>query len=553
MSSTIVTTVEAVARALSALESAMPQDVPPALRDRLAAAKSALLRDEISIVVSGLFKAGKSTLINRLARWEILPSGGFPETGAPAILTRRKPRAVRARSRSGEVLNIAAETAAIAAQTSLYDKDGARRPASALASEIEIDAPKLQLGARARLIDLPGLRDTEEMDRVALKVAAEADLVLWVFRSEPAFSEQDTEFLSFLVQTSGPHVVQLVLNVFGASDKDAKTSWRDFLKTKLAAHRAGLRRSAESIGLTEGHVERLCVVDARRLRRDLLGVTFGGRQLFKLLAAASKRSDLVVRRARLPRVASAIGVAQAWLSLSLDDADQELTAAKKRWETYQARLAQRKRIEDGISAAVTAAFVGLDRELASAAQAAGAGISPSGFEPGASVQGPLEQQAATILTARASRLAATAATLAADSEVRQFPLDGTSIIIGSFMDAPGRGGAKLEELASAAEAAIAHVALPKPKWSWGRVGSFFKGEDKGVDDAISEARAGLRNAATSAAREFLGRKSKVDASLRSILQFVPIEDVAKPDPSRVESLHRAMTECEKTLALVRSI
>lgn len=547
MSSTAANTIEAVARALTEFETSLPEDCPVAVRERLRMAKSALMKEEITIVVSGLFKAGKSTLINRLARWDILPSGGFPETGAPAILRQRKPPAVRARTRGGGVTVIEGETAAIAAKTSLHDKDGVRRPANSLAAEIEIDAPKLQLGKRARLIDLPGLRDTAEMDEIALRVAAEADLVLWVFRSEPAFSEQDSEFLRFLVQTSGPHVVQLVLNVFESSDGDPKASWRDFLKKKLDAHRAGLVRAAPGIGLVEAHVERLCVVDARRLRRAVIGVTFGGRQLFKLLAAASKRSDRLVRRARLPRVASAVGLANDWLAPALEDAEQAFAAAKSSWETYQARLDKRKAIEDACSAAVSAAFAGLDRELANAAQAAGARIGRASFEPGASVQGPLEQEAATILTSRATRLAAAAATLAADPEVQSFPQDGASLIFGSFID--GRQvGASVEMLASAAEASIAHVALPKPKWSWGRVGSFFKGEDKGVDDAISEARTELRSAASSAAREFLGRKSSVERGVKSAVQLVPIEAVGKPDPSRLEACRRAKSACDKLLA-----
>lgn len=550
MSSTAANTIDMVARALAVFESSLPEDCPPSVRERLRIAKSALTREEITIVVSGLFKAGKSTLINRLARWDILPSGGFPETGAPAILRQRKPRAVRARARDGDVTLIEGETAAIAAKTSLHDKDGVRKSANSLAAEIEIDAPKLQLGKRARLIDLPGLRDTAEMDEIALRVAAEADLVLWVFRSEPAFSEQDSEFLSFLVQASGPQVVQLVLNVFESSGRDPKVAWRDFQKKKLPAHRAGLLKSAPDIGLVKEHVERLCVVDARRLRRAVLGVTFGGRQLFKLLAAASKRSDLLVRRARLPRVSSAVGVANNWLTSALDEAERAFAAAKSSWETYQSRLVKRKTIEDACSAAVSAAFAGLDRELASAAQTAAARISRASFEPGASVQGPLEQEAATILTARATRLAAVATTLAADPEVHAFPHNGANIIFGSFM-AAGRGGASLEALADAAEAAIANVALPKPKWSWGRVGSFFKGEDKGVDDAISDARAALRSAASSAAREFLGRKSSVEAGVKSAVQLIPIEQVAKPDPSRLELLRRSKAECDKLLLLAQ--
>ena len=123
------------------------------------------------------------------------------------------PQQVKVYDRQGKGTEIASHPHAIAEHTSLYDRTGVRRPVEALASHVEIQAPRLRLNERTVLIDLPGLRDTREMDAVALGMATEADLILWVFRSEPAFSEQDAEFLSILVSTCGPHVVRLLINV----------------------------------------------------------------------------------------------------------------------------------------------------------------------------------------------------------------------------------------------------------------------------------------------------------------------------------------------------
>ena len=78
--------IEAVARAARVFLELLPAGCPEELRELVVFTLRTLEREEAHIAVAGLFKAGKSTLINRLARWDILPSGDLPETGAPALL-----------------------------------------------------------------------------------------------------------------------------------------------------------------------------------------------------------------------------------------------------------------------------------------------------------------------------------------------------------------------------------------------------------------------------------------------------------------------------------
>ena len=196
------------------------------------------------------------------------------------------------------------------------------------------------------LIDLPGLRDTREMDAVALDMAMEADLILWVFRSEPAFSEQDAEFLSILVSTCGPHVVRLLINVICPNDD--KIVWRAFTQHKLQAHRASLSRHIKDIGLSEKHVETLCVLNARLLRRSWFLSGFGGRELFRLLQSASRKSDEQVKRARYVRVKSAFETCGQWLAYEREEVEREFQRTKAVRDEYERRVARREKIKSEI-------------------------------------------------------------------------------------------------------------------------------------------------------------------------------------------------------------
>ena len=80
--------IDATASALRGCIESAPADVPAIVKSRLEKALRTLERDEVQVAVAGLFKAGKSTLVNRLAKWDILPTGGLPETGAPGTLRR---------------------------------------------------------------------------------------------------------------------------------------------------------------------------------------------------------------------------------------------------------------------------------------------------------------------------------------------------------------------------------------------------------------------------------------------------------------------------------
>lgn len=527
--------VEAVTRDVKAVLAAMPADAPDHIRHRLQKALTTLERAETYIAVAGLFKAGKSTLLNRLARWAILPSRGLPETGAPALVRRRKPQAAWATDRSGRKRQIDATPEGIAQQTSLYNQDGVRRDTADMAAFVEVDAPLLDVSDNTVLIDLPGLRDTNEMDQVALEMALEADVIFWVFRSEPAFSEQDTEFLSYLIAACGAHLIQFVLNVV-QSDKSAK-AWAEFQKRQLFAHRSALTKASAELGLPPEKAQELCVVDASRMRKAWFGVTFGGRQMYKRLRSLSRRSDEQVKLARFVRVASALALCSAWLAPEQDEAERRFADEQARFETYQARLKRREQLIEEINQAVASAFSGVESEIRGIGDSAAGQVSRSGFSVGAEMAGPLIGGGSSVILTRAKRLVAALTAIANDSELDGLSVAAADEVIAAFALGQASGTAA-EKISRSVEGQVGSIRTGKPKLSFGRLVSWVKGQDSEVDAVIDSTRSALRSAASQLGAKAKAREAEVRVRAQRLLKPSPLAPVAPPDPKRITALRQ---------------
>lgn len=531
--------VRAISRAVSDCIESTPNSTPAELRARLQRALITLEREDTYIVVSGLFTAGKSTLINRLAHWDILPSCGFLKTGAPALLRQRTPRAARAVRHDGSVRDIEASPDSIATETSLYMADGRRRALDELAKSIELDVPALKLGSHCVLIDLPGLRDMPDLDEVALHTAMEADLLVWVFRSEPAFSEQDREFLGLLVDRCGQQVVQLVLNVRRAdSDVDG---WGDFLRKGLLAHKTGLEKHVCDGGLEQRHVDGLIVVDAVKLRLGWFGETFGGRELHALLRAMSRKNWPDVQVARIARVASAIDAYACWLGPYLKEAERIFEEEHFCYTLFREAEQWRALLQKKASCAVDNAFKGLDNALDKAADEAAARVTNTGFEADRDVATPLIHGAASLLEARVSQLVVDMTTIASSPETDSLSAKNVSTIVNAFAFGDSDLEAHGEDaIATAVTEEIGEVVTSKPTMSVARVLSWLGGRDSGVEDAAREARCTLRSRAKSFSKTINNRKSMVQAVVAGSLHFRPLQKAPEPDPSQLDQLKASM-------------
>lgn len=524
-----------LATALGACLKEAPSDLPAVLRDRLKTSLQTLEREEIHIAVAGLFKAGKSTLINRLAGWNILPTGSLPETGAPALLRSCSPASVRVKYRGRDLLSINPASEVISSYSSLYTDDGSRKPLDQIAEWVEIDAPRLKLAKRIVIIDLPGLRDTADMDEIALEYALQADIILWVFRSEPAFSEQDTAFLDFLLSVCGPHVLQLVLNAF-ATDEDPK-NWRVRRKTSLNAQRESLYRSASILDIPAAVVDKMLIVDARRFKRSFWGAGNGARDIDRFLKSVGKLSSEKVKRSRFTRIAKSVEHTQAWLMEPLEEAEQNYRQASDAYAVYSTRLTHRDSLMSQLNGLVERAFFGLDEEIKEAASSAARRARADTFEPGKIISGPLIEQATLSVCSRASALAANCIALAQDEEFVGLPTNASEQICEMFA-IDNASGEPFQRVADSINAAVQTVRFDQPELSWGRIGSWFKGKDSEVESSRTRAEVSLNRQAKSLSESVQQRRHAVSNLVRSLLKLRPVEEVAMPDRSRLSSLEQ---------------
>lgn len=526
----------------------MPGSTPVELRSQLQRAIVTLHRKETYIVVSGLFKAGKSTLINQLARWDILPSGNLPETGAPVILKQRKSRAVRTVSYDGSIKIIEASRDSVATETSLYMADGRRRALEELARSVEIDAPELKLGSHCSLIDLPGLRDSNAMDEIALQTALEADLLIWVFRSEPAFSEQDGEFLTSLVTMCGAHAVQLVLNVRStASDMHALEK---FQRNGLLTHMTALEHHVQNSVLEQRHIDDLIVVDALQLRHGWFGETFGGRELHTLLRTTSRKSLPEVQTGRFLRVAAAIDAYAAWLSSYLKEAERVFEADNLRFKAFREREQQRAFLQKQASDAVDIAFKGLSQALDKAADDAAVRVTNTGFEAGRDVASPLINSMVTIVETRVDQLIARISSITTNPELECLSPKNVNAIMNGFVSGDlSRKVSRKYAIAIAIAEEIGEVRTAKPRISFGRFVSWIVGSDSEIEKAVSEARHALRSRAKSLSEKLNDRKSTIQTIVESSLHFTTLQSTPKPNPVQLEQLKKAM----QTVTIAREL
>lgn len=525
----------------------MPDVVPTELRQQMAKALSTLERDEVHIAVAGLFKAGKSTLINRLAGAEILPSSGFPETGAPALLRRRRPLSARVSTGHGETIAIAPTPQSIAQYTSLYTPDGIRRPNREIAQYIEIDAPALRVARNMVLIDLPGLRDTAEMDAIALDMALEADLILWVFRSEPAFSEQDAGFLEYLVSTCGAHVIVPVLN--GFLDEHGGRLWKMFLRDKLPAHLSALRSAGPTIGLEATQVDEILAVDASQMRRRWFGETFGARTIDRFLKRVGKRSSSEVKLARFKRVARTAELARQYIETPLTSERTLYEAQLMLFNAYVDRQRRRKELSEEINRALDDAFAGLTDELRAAGVVAAARARSLSFSVGADVSSALAEAATQIVWRRASELTQRAISVGRDSEFGPIS-DGAVELIAGTMALSAHNGSAFEIVSHSVHAAVGTVIFDQPKLSWGRVASWLKGEDSEVAASRDRACKALNERAMRVAELVQNRRSSVRSVIDKTLILKPLEFVPSPSKTKLDELEQATASLDVLLRIL---
>ena len=205
-------------------------------REIVERARRRLVEPRVSIAFGGLFKAGKSTLINGLLGRPVLPTDALPETGAACGIrsgTEDRARLIRRDDPTPQPIDVAD----IRRRTGLVDSDGRRREEQASeVDRIELTLAGIPIPVGAEWIDCPGIDDSPEMSAAAAQAAEGADLLVWVLSSRHPLTEPEMAFLADRIERAGPASLLFVLNLIGGPGGSVDADrLLDALEPKLAA------------------------------------------------------------------------------------------------------------------------------------------------------------------------------------------------------------------------------------------------------------------------------------------------------------------------------
>jgi signal recognition particle receptor subunit beta len=166
---------------LAELEQAIPEQQPVlrGMRDQLSAR-------QIRIVVLGEAKRGKSSLINALVGFDLLPTGVIPVTSVATVVRRASTDAVRVTYQGGRVEPVEMEE--VAEYVSEDRNPGNRRGVES----VEILVGDLPWEGSLAFVDTPGTGSVDELhDRVSATASNTMDVALFVLSSDPPVTARE--------------------------------------------------------------------------------------------------------------------------------------------------------------------------------------------------------------------------------------------------------------------------------------------------------------------------------------------------------------------------
>jgi hypothetical protein len=267
--------------------------IPATLLDDLNAAIEPPKVSTISIAIVAPFNSGKSTLINRLIGRSLLPTRDFTETGT-SVRLRNGDEWSAAAYDTDKRRPIEPTAAALMEVTSLLDIHGERRASEQIARDVLIEVPGARLPAAVTLIDTPGLNDGAAMNDRSVRIAAEADRVIYLLASRHFLAESDLNNLTLLLSSRDPSTIHLALN--GFLDAPTQSRWGAFLSDRLPLYRDRLCQRLPDIGLSDGHIDEIAVVCAAEPADGSdLGLS-NFRHTLELISAEARRDAIGTRK-----------------------------------------------------------------------------------------------------------------------------------------------------------------------------------------------------------------------------------------------------------------
>jgi dynamin family protein len=206
---------------------------------RLDELRQRLVTDRFQLAVLGQFKRGKSTLLNALLGFPILPTAVVPLTAIPTFVQAGRRPCVRSvflsekeeEFEAGRPEELADRVAALVTEDA--------NPNNVLGlSRVEIRLPVRLLERGVVLIDTPGVGSTfRHNTERAEAVLPECDAALFVVSPDPPITEVEIDYLAQVQATVSRLII--VLNKIDAVESDDLAPATAFLR-RMLAERAGL-------------------------------------------------------------------------------------------------------------------------------------------------------------------------------------------------------------------------------------------------------------------------------------------------------------------------
>jgi hypothetical protein len=338
----------------------------PDVAARLRKIAGAIGEEQVTVNFGGVFKAGKSTMMNAVIGRDILPVDDVPDTGAICcLLSGQEDSAVVVEA--GRRRAIPCTTEAIRAEITLLSAQGERRSEVAAIERAEIVLKECVIPRNACWVDSPGYNDTAEMDERTRRSAAYADVLAWVLTSRQLLSQVEMEFLSAHIKESGPASVVFILNGFLRGDTAGE--WEQF-KSKSAPQLINkVAHYGPDMGFPDQAPPAVLPVAGRAMCKSGQN-SFGGADLLKFMVGVDSRFHPRVMRTRLWRAASRLRDCAARLDESVARAEEE--HARRTSEVAEAnRLVERKR---RLAESLTKIVEQFLEEFSAGARACGTGL-----------------------------------------------------------------------------------------------------------------------------------------------------------------------------------
>ena len=327
------------------------QAIDQELARQLKAAIDLVVRDTVIVTFGGRFNSGKSTLLNRLLRRQILPMNVEAETGAPCFI-RAAARDRASAFQQNRLVEIPCNTESLRDQLSLWRRTIGETETE-LAARVEIDLANVPVPSQVRWVDTPGVDESNAMDDASLEVFRHTDVLIWVLSSEAALSIQEMEYVRNYIEEAGPRGVLFVTNVFIRDSSTYEEGWQTFLSHQLPVLCSRINQNAEDMCF-DGYPPRMLSVCGAAIGRTTNG-GYGATSVDELVRSIASPDHVLVTASRLQRVSRSLErtaevLDERWQQIAVQSDRTE----KDREEWERTTGGRRAQFERRVSAAVEA-------------------------------------------------------------------------------------------------------------------------------------------------------------------------------------------------------